>query len=205
MFTPETSKHFKKYVDRSGVVSYILATRVAPVQQSFYFTNRSMSEDGRFLWFICTYPPSSTRAFAVLDFETDEIIPHYEMIGAGSSPAIEQKTGDAFFANGRGLYRVPALAPQESVELSTASKVSRIVVDRFQKSLQGDKPCAGVQATHLSFTPDGKEAMIDTQLRISGTKVGTIDLTTGDYTEWTSVEGRIITTPRSARPTGTSP
>ena len=43
MFTPETSKHFKEYTDESGVVSYILTTRVAPVQQCPYFTNPGMT------------------------------------------------------------------------------------------------------------------------------------------------------------------
>jgi hypothetical protein len=52
MKTPETSKHFRKYTDLvSGAVSYILETRIAENQQSFYFTHNSMTDDGRFLSF----------------------------------------------------------------------------------------------------------------------------------------------------------
>ncbi|MBQ8510097.1 MAG: hypothetical protein IJ493_09355 [Clostridia bacterium] len=190
MYTPETSRHFKKYIDPSGVVSYILTTRIAPVQQSFYFTNSSMSDDGRFFWFMCTYPPSVTKLYAVLDFETDEITLHPETISAGI-PEINPANGDITFCNGSGLYRTAANDPEGAVTLSTASKVSHSVIDRFQKSLQGDKPCSGVSATHLTYSADRSEVMIDTQLRVNGTKVGTINVKTGDYTEWTSVEGRI--------------
>lgn len=41
LHTPETSKLFHKYVEpSSGVVSYILETRVATNQQSLYFTQK---------------------------------------------------------------------------------------------------------------------------------------------------------------------
>ena len=55
MKTPETSKLFRKSVDpKSGVVSYVLDARIAEEQQSLYFTQKSMTEDGRFLVFrIC--------------------------------------------------------------------------------------------------------------------------------------------------------
>ncbi len=190
MFTPETSRHFKKYTDKSGVVSYILNTRVAPIQQSFYYINSAMSDDDRFLWFMCKYPPSTCTLFAVLDFETDEIFFHPEMDGA-DNPYIDHKTGEAYFCNGRGLYRVSPTDPEKIEQYSSADKVSRRVIDRFQKNLKGEKTCGGVRATHLSFTGDMSEAMIDTQMSCIGTKVGTIDMKTGDYTEWTKVEGRM--------------
>ena len=51
MKTPETSRHFEEWTDpASGVVSYVLKTHVAQQQQTFYFTNRSMTKDGQFLW-----------------------------------------------------------------------------------------------------------------------------------------------------------
>ena len=89
MFIPETSKHFKKYTDESGVVSYILKTRVAPIQQGPYFTNPGMTPDGRFMWFGCTCPPSSQKFRAVIDFETDEIFVHYGTVGANNPWVLE--------------------------------------------------------------------------------------------------------------------
>ena len=104
MFTPETSKHFKKYTDESGVVSYILKTRVAPIQQGPYFTNPGMTPDGRFMWFGCTCPPSSQKFRAVIDFETDEIFVHYGTVGANNPWVLEN--GDVCFANLNFVKRV---------------------------------------------------------------------------------------------------
>ena len=45
------SAAFRPWIDpESGITSYLLHDRVAPLQQSFYFTNRSFSEDGAYLW-----------------------------------------------------------------------------------------------------------------------------------------------------------
>ena len=50
---------FRPYADpHSGVTSYVLSKRVAPVQKGNYFVNRSISHDGRYLWFQCASPPS---------------------------------------------------------------------------------------------------------------------------------------------------
>ena len=44
----------------TGVTIYILSRKVAPVQEAFYFSNASMTPDGRYLWFYCAFPPSGT-------------------------------------------------------------------------------------------------------------------------------------------------
>lgn len=190
MYTIETSKHFKKYTDESGVVSYILTTRVAPVQQGFYYTNPCMTDDGRYLWFWCTYPPSISKVCAVLDFETDEITLHPETIGAGI-PLMNTENGEALFLNGHGLYKIQPGDTLNSEKIADSSVIAKTVVDRFAASLQGDKPCAGMSATHLLWTNDHKTVLIDTQYKVNGTKVGSLDLETGEFTFWTDVEGRI--------------
>jgi hypothetical protein len=57
----------------SEVTLYILAHKVVPVQEAFYFVNDGMSADGRWLWFYCAFPPSGSasqgRTLAVVDFE----------------------------------------------------------------------------------------------------------------------------------------
>jgi hypothetical protein len=61
---------FEPWVDpASGVESLILTTNVAPIQQSFYFTNSSMSHDERWLWFYCSYPPNAQRTLAVISLD----------------------------------------------------------------------------------------------------------------------------------------
>ena len=48
----KTSSLFRRHVEpSSGVVSYILDSRIAENQQSLYFTQQSMTDDGRFIVF----------------------------------------------------------------------------------------------------------------------------------------------------------
>ena len=50
LFTPWTDPD-------SGVTSYILSKKVAPVQENFYFVNDPMDQNGSYLWFYCAFPP----------------------------------------------------------------------------------------------------------------------------------------------------
>ena len=191
MFTPETSKHFKKYTDESGVVSYILTTRVAPIQQGPYFTNPGMTPDGRFMWFGCTCPPSSQKFRAVIDFETDEIFVHHGTVGANNPWVLEN--GDVCFAYGAGIYKVSPHDTLNYTQLFDASSISRVVKDRFDKNPKGDIPNCGVNPGHLSICEaDGKTALVDPLYKaFPGTRIGSVDITTGKFTEWTKVEGWI--------------
>ncbi len=191
MFTPETSKHFKKYVDESGVVSYILTTRIAPVQQGLYYTNPSMTNDGRYFIFWGAYPMAGQyKTIAVLDFETDEITVHPETTGAGI-PLMDVDNGDIYFCLSGNMYKIRPDDTENFEVVAKSSSVSRGVVDRFQENLQGDRPCAGVSATHPLWTKDKKTILIDSQYRINGTKIGTLDMETGKFTHWLDVFGRV--------------
>jgi hypothetical protein len=77
LFTPVT-------YPKSGVTSYVLKHRVAPVQQGFYFVNDSMSADGRYLWFYCAFPPALRRTLAVIDFVDQEVRHFPETNAAGA-------------------------------------------------------------------------------------------------------------------------
>ena len=190
MFTPETSKHFKKYVDESGVVSYILTTRFAPVQQGVYYTNPSMTDDGRYFIFWGTYPPGTLKPIAVLDFETDEITIHTETVGAGI-PLLDTDNGDLFYSISGNLYRSRIAQPESYEKIASSSIISRGVIDRFQKNLQGDEPCSGFNVTHILRTKDKKTMIVDSQYRVNGTKIGSYDFETGEYKMWTDIHGRI--------------
>jgi hypothetical protein len=83
LFTPVTHPE-------SGVTIYVLTRRVAPLQQGFYFVNNSMSDDGRYLWFHCAFPPSLGRTLGVVDFQTGEVrhFPETQFGGPYSAPPI---------------------------------------------------------------------------------------------------------------------
>jgi hypothetical protein len=69
LFTPWTNPD-------SGVTIYLLTEKVAPVQQGFYFVNNSVTDDGRYLWFYCAFPPAGSAAYGrtlgVVDFEQQQ-------------------------------------------------------------------------------------------------------------------------------------
>ena len=188
MFTPETSKHFKKYTDPSGVVSYILTTRFAPVQQSFYFTSSCMTDDARYLWFWGKFPPSVVPICAVLDFETDEIIPHFETINAQIGQ-VDSDNGDLYFTNCDGLYKVSPRDTESVEERANKSVISYTPFDRFEKNLKGDPPCNGVYCQHLMWANDRKTCLLEPQFTVNGSRVGTINIETGEYDEWLQIHG----------------
>ena len=86
MKTPETSKLFVRHVDPiTGVESYLLKPGIFSFhQQGYYFTQRSMTDDGRFLLFWARdseYEPDGKtkkakrrQTTAMIDFATDTIV-----------------------------------------------------------------------------------------------------------------------------------
>ena len=88
MKTPETSSLFEKFTDPgSGCVSYVLRPGcVGYHQQSWYFTQKSMTDDGRYLFFYAEPDERVTgqkrmrdtgllRTLWVIDFAVDRIRP----------------------------------------------------------------------------------------------------------------------------------
>lgn len=78
MLDPGNHPAFTPWTDPvSGVKSYLLTQRVAQQQQSFYFTNRSMTQDGRWLWFYVAHPPGGNatrgRCLGVCDMVGGEV------------------------------------------------------------------------------------------------------------------------------------
>lgn len=65
--------YFTKWVDPvSGIESFILTERVAPVQMPFYFVNPSISPDGEYLWFSAAFPPSPYKMLAYVSLNPEK-------------------------------------------------------------------------------------------------------------------------------------
>lgn len=104
----DLSKHpfFEKWQDpESGVVSYVLKERVAPVQFPFYFTNPSVSPDGEYLWFYAAFPPCVQRflAYVRLNPEKPEIKLFPQAIFSGASPMVAPDSSGVYFTNDKNL------------------------------------------------------------------------------------------------------
>ena len=162
LFTPVTHPE-------SGVTSYVLTRRVAPVQQGFYFVNDSMSADGRYLWFYCAFPPAMHRTLAVIDFVDQEVrhFPETNAAGAYVDPA----TGDVFWCEGTTVWRRGPRAADAPV-----------YVNQLPAAIVGGRDVPSL-ASHLTLSADGKAFFINAKVGL-GYIFGSLPLDGGDFTPW---------------------
>src|SRR5690348_8460450 len=82
----------------SGVVSYVLTARVAPVQKSFYFTDPSVSADERWLSFYAASPPSRHLTRGVVSLAPARpLIRHFPGAGFSEESPMVAPEGDAAY------------------------------------------------------------------------------------------------------------
>ncbi|MCA9894733.1 MAG: hypothetical protein KC615_17220 [Anaerolineae bacterium] len=165
LFTPWTDP-------QSSLTTYILTKKAAPVHEVFYYVNNSMTNDGRYLWFYCAYPPSDRRTLGLLDMQTGEInvYPDVQIMGA---PHVDPETGDIFWGMGSSVWR-RGKRPQDTPEL----------VGSIPADLIGSRRVERV-ATHLTRSADGKEFFLDAFIGLQAV-FGSLNIETGDYQHWHS-------------------
>jgi hypothetical protein len=178
--TIQTSKLFSLWQDPlSGVESWVLTKRVAPLQQSFYFTNPAFSADGRFLWFYSAFPPAGNanygRLLAVLDFETDTATYFPETQFLDASPVVDAETAEVYWVSGLEIWKRSPY-PAQAAQLVTA----------FPAELANNRRPYRL-ATHLTFSADRQKLNIDAQI---GNEwfVGAVPLDGGPLEIWQRFE-----------------
>lgn len=161
--------HFERWRDpESGMESFILKERVAPVQQSFYFTNSSVSPDENWLWFYAAFPPNRNRVLGVVSLNPDaplaRIYPQAGFTG-GASPMVAP--------DGRGVYFCMA----NSVYLMDIKGNTRLICS-VPEDYIANRHCPRI-ATHLTLSADGKYLLLDGELG-NFWWVGTGNIETGE-------------------------
>ncbi len=168
LFTPWTDPE-------SGVTSYILTHKVAPVQEAFYFVNDSMDTAGRYWWFYCAYPPSGTaaqgRTLGVLDTQNGDVRHFPETQFNHASPFVDPDDGWVYWGMGDSLYK-RGPQPGDTYQL----------VGRLPEELIGNRQIERF-ATHLTRSCDGKEFFVDTNFGLQAV-FGSMSIETGDYDVW---------------------
>jgi len=170
--TPETSKHFRKHVDpQSGVVSYVLDTRIAEEQQSLYFTQKSMTEDGRFLVFwICGGPRRNNKSLALVDFLHDDVL---SLEIRGSIPFLDTDTAILYWFEEDGFYRM---------NLRGTSRQKEKLCDIPQELKAEGKQIRSL-AMHVTLTAARSKVFMDARVDDRFIQ-GMLDIQSGRFEKW---------------------
>lgn len=162
--------YFEEYIDeQSGVKSYILKKREGILQQHFYFINSSLTDDGKYLWIFCSFPPAKFRTLAVISMDSDN--PFFRTIPAagfslrGSCPCIIPGTHDVLYGEEGILYRVNVDGEVTKVLELDAELINFRKVDHLM--------------THASLSADRKYIILDAWMD-NKTYVATGNLETGE-------------------------
>ncbi|MBR6789694.1 MAG: hypothetical protein IKM31_02360 [Oscillospiraceae bacterium] len=141
---------FTKYTDpKSGVESYLLTEKVAGMYQHFYFSESSVTKDGRYLWIICTNPPSWFKTLAVVSLDPDDpFIRHFPQAGiSGGCPCITPEQDGVYFPNDDSIYKV-----------DLSGNVTRIF--QLDPDFLHYRPVCNL-STHCTVSCDGKYMILD--------------------------------------------
>lgn len=173
---PLESPLFDPWTDpSSGVTSHILDDRVAPLQQSFYFVNRSFSADGRYYWFYCAFPPAGSanqgRSLAVADLWEKSLHHYPETAFTDASPVIDEHTGEAYWCTGLEIWK---RRPEPEAE--------PVFVNRFPPDIARNRRPWRL-ATHLSFSADRRALNLDVEIGCEWF-IGHMPLDGGGFVLW---------------------
>jgi Tol biopolymer transport system component len=170
----DLSRHpyFQPWVDpASGITSYVLRERVAPVQQSFYFTNPCVSPDENWLWFYVAFPPNRQRMLAVVSLDPAKpLIKLFPQAGfTSASPMVARESTPAttavYFCMANSVYRM---------DLDGSTQIVCTVPEDYI-----GRRNYGRTATHLTMSADGKYFLLDGDLG-NFWWVGVGDIETGE-------------------------
>ena len=151
----DLSKHpfFEKWVDPvSGVKSFILKERVAPVQMSFYFVNSSISPDGEYLWFYVGFPPCQERflAYVRLNPKKTEIKFFPQGLFWGESPMISPDSSGVYYMSHKNLCFINPAGETKIIGSIPEDYIANRYLFR--------------SATHLTLSCDGEWFLTDGQV-----------------------------------------
>lgn len=101
--------YFERWTDpETGVESYILTRRAAPVQKAFYYLTPSISADGKWLWFHASFPPSLQWMLAAVSLDpASPRLRLFQQTAGEGGPRVAPEGDAAYVAIRDGIYRQP--------------------------------------------------------------------------------------------------
>lgn len=152
---------------QSGVPSFLLEEVVAPVQQSLYYTQPSLSADEQWLWLMVAWPPAPARSLAVVSMDPENpVVRHFPQAQFPTALPLIAPDGGIWFGVGDSIYKMDLNGRTEGVFTLPADFIAGRRLDRL--------------ATHLSLSADGRFLLLDGAIG-AGWFVGTAELATGEF------------------------
>ncbi|MCD8483136.1 MAG: hypothetical protein LR015_11010 [Verrucomicrobia bacterium] len=149
------------------MTSYLLRNVVAPVQQSFYYTQPSLSADEKWLWLMVAWPPSPSRSLAAVSLDPcNPVIHHFPQAQFPTALPLIAPDGGVWFGSGASIYKMTL--DGETTKVFT-------LPDRFIAGRRLDR-----LATHLSLSSNRQFLLLDGAIG-AGWFVGTAHLATGEF------------------------
>jgi hypothetical protein len=143
--------------------------------QSFYFTNTSMSLDGRWLWCYCKRSLAERSQLAVADLQRGDLHIVENSTFGDASPMVDLTTGDCYWIGG---------AQRTELMRYRVSNPDRIeVLGAFPAELLKGRSHRRI-ATHLTFTADRRKVVLDAEIGGEEWIAGTMDLADGKFEPW---------------------
>ena len=188
--TPETSRLFVRHVDpSSGVESWLLKPGVFSFhQQSCYFTQKSMTDDGRFIFFWARDPEfepdgktkkkNRLNTTALIDFKTDTIV---DLRVTHQIPFLDVKTDQLwYFRTVKGKVTTERHVCRRDF---LVDPLKEIVVCKVPDALLKDVKKVYYLSTHPTLTTDRKKMFIAAHLD-DRYEQGCINFETGAWESW---------------------
>ena len=152
VFDLEHHPHFVPWVDpRSGIRTFLLNERVSPVQQTFYFVNPGISDDGRFLWFFSAWDPAPYRTLSVVSLDPKApLIRNFPHAMPDGNPLVAPEGDAIYFSMRQSVYK-----------MDLTGKLTEIV-KLDPDFIRGRR--VGRLFSHLTLSADGKYFLLDGEI-----------------------------------------
>lgn len=172
---------FEEYVDeKTGVRSYILNKKPAECVQSLYFTNQSLSDDQKYLWMYCFYPPLRHHSLGVvsLDPEKPFVRVFKEAVFHGVTPLVAPEGDKVYFVDGYvNAAQICTIDVNGNIELFA----------RMDPGYIGKKELSRF-GTHLSISANGRYMLVDGMFSTFGF-AALVDMETREFKVINEYEG----------------
>jgi hypothetical protein len=135
---------------QSGVETFILTERVAPVQQTFYYVNSGVTPDEKWLWFYTAFPPALGHRLGCVSLDPEHpVIRHFPAVAHTNNdlPLVSPGGDGVYFCAGKSVW----FQPMEGEPKTICTLDPGFVKNRPVRRL----------ATHLTLSADGKRLLLD--------------------------------------------